>query len=71
MTLGMVAAVAGIGIPIDGAIGTDLECRIAVLVHILAVLGFDRGWIAAAIGKSSLSGERRNGDHHNHKNGAH
>ncbi len=75
MALGMITAVSGIGVPVDGAVCRDLERRIAVLVKIFAVLGFDRGGITAAVGKSKISEreipERQDGDRRHHKNGSH
>ena len=45
VTFRVIAAVPGIRIPVDGTIGRDFKGRIAFLVQILAVLGFNRGWI--------------------------
>jgi hypothetical protein len=55
VALRMVTAVPGIGIPVDGAIGRDLERCIAVLVQILAVLGFDCSRINGVFGESEPS----------------
>jgi hypothetical protein len=43
VTFGMVAAIAGIGVPIHRAVGRDLVGWIALLIEIFAILGFDRG----------------------------
>ena len=51
MTLRVITAIYGIGIPIDGTIGRDFEGRVAFLVLILAVIGFDCGRIDWVFGE--------------------
>src|SRR6267154_3164127 len=66
MAFRVIAAVAGIGIPVDGTIGRDLESRIALLVQILAAVGFDCSRIDGVFGDSHPS--RCHEDHRgNHK----
>src|SRR5258708_40344140 len=52
VALRMITAVPRISIPIDRAIGRDFECRVALLVQILAVLGFDRRRVDGLFGES-------------------
>jgi hypothetical protein len=58
MALAVITAIAGIGVPIDRSVGRDMESRVAFLVEIFAILGFDGGSVAAinqVIRKSSSS----------------
>src|SRR3981081_3148110 len=55
MAFGVIGAVSGIGVPGDRPIGCDLERWAALLVQILAVLGFNRGWIDRVFGESEPS----------------
>src|SRR3979409_148464 len=55
MALGVRAAVSVIGVPVDCPIGCGLERRTALLVQILAILGFNRGWIDRVFGESEPS----------------
>src|ERR1700704_1138915 len=55
VTFRVIAAVPGIRIPVDGTIGRDFKGRIAFLVQILAVLGFDWSRINAVFGESEPS----------------
>ena len=68
VALRMVTAISRIGIPVDGAVSGNLECRVTLLVQILAILGLDREWIAAAVGQSDPPG--RNGDRNTHEKNA-
>src|SRR5258708_20054763 len=52
VALRMITAVPRISIPIDRAIGRNFECRVALLVQILAVLGFDRCRVDGLFGES-------------------
>src|SRR5947209_3121585 len=62
----MIAAVPGIGVPVHGAVGSDLEGRVSLLVEIFTVLGFDGGRIDRVCGEGDTSGCQE--DHHgNHQ----
>src|SRR6187431_2171570 len=61
MAFGVIAAVPGIGVPVDRPVGRNLEGRISLLVEILSILGLDGGRIISSVGNRS----RR----HKHKSG--
>src|ERR1051326_2746736 len=63
VALGVIAAEARVGVPVDGAVGRDLVGRRAVLVVIFAVLVLDRGRIARAVG-GGRRGKNENGEEH-------
>src|SRR3954454_24079710 len=52
----MVAAVSRICIPVDGAVGGDLEGGIAFFIQVLAIVGFDCCRIDGVFGRSHPSG---------------
>src|SRR5215831_19845096 len=58
----MIAAIAGIGVPIDGTIRLYLVCWISILVRVFAIRGVDRGRISGSIGDGGSAGERSQGD---------
>jgi hypothetical protein len=50
-TFGVVAAKAGIGIPVDGATRLNFVCRVALFVEILPVFVLDSYRISRPVGK--------------------
>src|SRR6185369_4059190 len=61
MAFGVIAAVSGIGVPIDRPVGCDLEGRVAFLVEILAILGLDGGRIVRRVGNRSRRPKHESG----------
>jgi hypothetical protein len=56
----MITAVSGIGIPVHGSVGPDLESGIALLVEIFAILGFDGGRVGRVFGEGNSTRCREN-----------
>src|SRR5258708_33920772 len=50
MAVGMIATKAGISVPVDNPVLTDLVGRIAVLVGVLAIVGRSHSRIARSVG---------------------
>ena len=61
MAFGVIAAVAGIGVPVDCPVGRDLEGRISFLVEILAILGLDGGRIVRSVDNRSRRHKHESG----------
>src|SRR3954466_11932123 len=55
MAFRVIAAEPGVGVPIHGAVGCDIEGRVALLVEVLAVLGFDGGRIDRVFSEGNSS----------------
>src|SRR5438445_10199367 len=61
MAFRVIAAVSGIGVPVDRPVGPDLEGRISFLVEILAILGLDGGRIVRSVGNRSRRHQHESG----------
>ena len=59
MAVRMIAAEAGEGVPVDGAVRADLVGRVAVLIQILAIVGGGDRRIARRFGAGGCRGQHR------------
>src|SRR5215211_244701 len=60
MAFRVIAAEPGVGVPIHRTVGRDLEGRVALLVEVLAVLGFDGGRIDRVFSEGNSSRHHEN-----------
>src|SRR5581483_3001534 len=60
VAVGVIAAIAGIGVPIDRAVRLNLVGRVSLLIEIFAVLVLDRRWITGSVGESISADSEQN-----------
>src|SRR5712671_401802 len=59
VALRVIAPIARVGVPVDGAVSLYLVSWASILVEVLAVHGLDRGWISRSVGASRHAGNHR------------